>query len=67
MSSAELAEFREALQDVYGPFETQCPTDDAACLWRPPALVEGYKGRYLWTDGNTYSLPAPSRDLLLGS
>ncbi|KAF8247131.1 hypothetical protein K440DRAFT_654902 [Wilcoxina mikolae CBS 423.85] len=50
MDPTDLAEFREALQNVYGPFEMQCPTDDAASSWRPPALTEGHKGRYLWVD-----------------
>lgn len=51
MSDSELSSFIEALQYVYGPFESICPTEEAAATWKPPPLAEGHNGRYLWTDG----------------
>jgi hypothetical protein len=43
-----LHRFKEAMQSVYGPFETLSPPDVAK--WTPPPKSGGHRGRYLWTD-----------------
>jgi hypothetical protein len=43
-----LTRFKEAMQSVYGPFETF--THSQAASWTPPPKSGGHRGRYLWTD-----------------
>ncbi|KAI5814920.1 hypothetical protein BZA77DRAFT_371206 [Pyronema omphalodes] len=50
MSKSELSRFIEVLQYVYGPFETLCPTEEAAATWKPAPITESHNGRYLWID-----------------
>ncbi|KAL9046639.1 MAG: hypothetical protein Q9214_000576, partial [Letrouitia sp. 1 TL-2023] len=48
-SSAErITRFREAMQIVYGDFETLTPLQHED--WRPLPNSGGHRGRYLWTD-----------------
>ena len=37
------------MQRIYGPFESL--SNDQISNWNPPAMAEGHRGRYLWTDG----------------
>lgn len=46
--SQQLIRFEEAMEKVYGPFET-IPADIIE-TWTPPPKSGGHKGRYLWTD-----------------
>lgn len=43
-----LDRFKQAMQIVYGPFES-LKTDQLA-QWHPPENSGGHQGRYLWTD-----------------
>ncbi|OCH86333.1 hypothetical protein OBBRIDRAFT_797302 [Obba rivulosa] len=43
-----LSQFLKAMQTVYGPFHT-LPSAQAR-TWTPPPMLEGHRGRYLWTD-----------------
>ncbi|KAL8702700.1 MAG: hypothetical protein Q9201_004121 [Fulgogasparrea decipioides] len=47
-SPTQLDSFREAMQIVYGPFESL--STEQAMQWQPPENVGGHRGRYLWTD-----------------
>jgi len=50
MTPPKLQRFKEAMQLVYGPFETLPP--ESAATWSPPDApgAGGHRGRYLWTD-----------------
>jgi hypothetical protein len=43
-----LLRFKEAMQSVYGPFQTLPPASISS--WIPPPKSGGHRGRYLWTD-----------------
>jgi hypothetical protein len=47
-SPTPLIRFKEAMQGVYGPFETLSPSKTTS--WIPPPKSGGHRGRYLWTD-----------------
>jgi hypothetical protein len=47
-SPTPLTRFKEAMQGVYGPFETLTPSKTTS--WIPPPKSGGHRGRYLWTD-----------------
>jgi hypothetical protein len=46
---SNLAQFKNAMQRIYGPFESL--SSEQVSSWTPPPMTEGHKGRYLWTDG----------------
>jgi hypothetical protein len=47
--TSPLTQFRNALQSIYGPFESL--DAKAMALWTPPPMAESHRGRYLWTGG----------------
>jgi hypothetical protein len=46
--TSPITQFRNAMQSVYGPFESL--TEEEILAWTPPPMAEGHRGRYLWTD-----------------
>jgi len=49
MSTFSFSRFTNAMERIYGPFESI--SSDQVATWTPPPMTEGHKGRYLWTDG----------------
>jgi hypothetical protein len=47
--TSPVTQFRNAMQSIYGPFESLNAEEIAR--WTPPPMAEGHRGRYLWTDG----------------
>ncbi|KAL8717919.1 MAG: hypothetical protein Q9181_008261 [Wetmoreana brouardii] len=47
-SPTQLDSFKEAMQVVYGPFESL--STEQAMQWQPSESSGGHRGRYLWTD-----------------
>ena len=49
MAASLVTQFRNGMQQIYGPFDSLSANETST--WTPPALGEGHRGRYLWTDG----------------